>query len=57
MLKDFLAAYGAIRLLEDASKPKPPPDDNNNDEDNGCLYCGCFVIMVIAVVFCLIYYT
>ncbi|MBR2633529.1 MAG: hypothetical protein IKD29_08795 [Lentisphaeria bacterium] len=55
MLKDFLAAYGVIRLIEDASKPKPPPDDNNNDEDNGCLYCGCLVIMAIAVVLCLIY--
>ena len=55
MLKDFLAVYGAIRLIEDASKPKPPPDDNNKDEDNGCLYCGCLVIMAIVVVLCLIY--
>lgn len=50
MLKDFLAVYGAIRLFEDASKPKPPPDDNNNDDDEGC-YCGCLVIIaVIAVI-------
>ena len=55
MLKDFLAVYGAIRLIEDASKPKPPPDDNNKDEDNGCLYCGCLVIMAIVGVLCLIY--
>ena len=46
MLKNFLALYGAMRLLEDSSRPVPPDD---NDENNS-LGCGCWAAIIIAIV-------
>ena len=44
MLKDFLALYGALRLLDDASRPSPP----NKNGDNA-LGCGCLVVILIII--------
>ena len=48
MLKDFLAIYGAMRLLNDAGRSSPPPD-NNNDTTNTIIGCGCFLIILIII--------
>ena len=46
MFKNFLAFYGAMRLLEDASRPSPP---NKNNDGNSALGCGCLVVIVIII--------
>ena len=48
MLKDLLAIYGAMRLLNDAGRSSPPPD-NNNDTTNTIIGCGCFLIILIII--------
>ena len=44
MLKDFLALYGALRLLDDVTRPSPP----NKNGDNA-LGCGCLVVILIII--------
>lgn len=46
MFKNFLAFYGAMRLLEDASRPSPP---NKNNDGNSALGCGCLVVIIIII--------
>ena len=46
LVKNFLAFYGAMRLLEDASRPSPP---NKNNDGNSALGCGCLVVIVIII--------
>ncbi|MBQ9089264.1 MAG: hypothetical protein IJY46_10860 [Lentisphaeria bacterium] len=46
MFKNFLAFYGAMRLLEDASRPSPP---NKNRDGSGALGCGCLVVIIIII--------
>ena len=43
MLKDFLAFYGVMRLLEDAGEPSPPDDAGDGGDDKGM--CGCFIFI------------
>ena len=46
MFKNFLAFYGAMRLLEDVSRPSPP---NKNNDGNSALGCGCLVVIIIII--------
>ena len=50
MLKDFLAIYGAMRMLEDANRQSSSPPPNKSDDTvNTIVGCGCFIIVLILI--------
>ena len=50
MLKDILATYGAIRMLEDAGRrSSSPPPNKDDDSVSAIVGCGCFIIVLILI--------
>ena len=45
MFKNFLAFYGAIRLMQDSFRRQP----DKNDDGNSALGCGCLVVILIII--------